>query len=91
MGLWKVLPSLPEAFGMLRGSCGAFFEHHLGLKVGPRRSTFYRTLLASVEAGADTYLEMSNGTSSYGYDDLMARGCPARARELFRRAGQVGS
>ena len=50
MGLWRVLGGLPERFGVLRGPCGACFGDHFGLKVGPRRSRFYRTLLVSVEA-----------------------------------------
>ena len=39
---------------------------------------------------ADACLEMKNGTSSHSYDDLTSPDCPARARERFRRAGQVG-
>ena len=43
-----------------------------------------------LKPSADARLEMSNGTSSHNYDGAIAPGCPAGARELFRRAGQVG-
>ena len=33
------------------GALWGMFGHHFGLKVGPRRSRFYRVLFASVEAG----------------------------------------
>ena len=51
MGLWRVLGGLPERFGVLRETCGACFEDHLGLRMGPRRFRFYRALFVSVEGG----------------------------------------
>ena len=77
MGLRMALGGLPEIFLVLGEPCGPCFGYHLGSKVGARRSRFYRTLLVSVEADADAYLEMKNGTSS------MAPGFPARARTSF--------
>ena len=46
--------------------------------------------LSRLEPDADACLETKNGTSSHSYDGSMAPGCAAQARELFRRAGQVG-
>ena len=63
MGLRMALGGLPEIFLVLGEPCGPCFGYHLGSKVGARRSRFYRTLLVSVEADADAYLEMKNGTS----------------------------
>ena len=47
-------------------------------------------LSASVEAGRRRKLGDENWNKLHSYDDPMAPGCPARAREFFRRAGQVG-
>ena len=83
MGLWRVLGSLPERFGVLREPCGACLGDHFGSKDGLRRFRFYRTLLVSVEAGRRPMLRDEKWKKSQGYDDPMAPGGPARAREFF--------